>query len=467
MPKRSRSSGRVTGYIYRKDRYGKKFRVYYPHESQLKNRSSRRKIVKAKRFYPRRQLDTMDITGYGAYRMSRGSQSGLSTNGPPQVRNSKGRGFIVRHREYITDIVSSIVFQNMVLGQNGPGLTINPGNPACFPWLSTIAAQFEEWIPRGIVFEYKTTSTDLAGSAANPALGVVIMATEYNVLNPVFGNKQQMENYEFAKSCKPSLTMLHQVETAKGDTPVHELYVRTGALPANSDARLYDLGIFQIAVQGMQSSAATIGELWVSYEIEFRKPKITIGQDEVRVDANMDHFNLTPNTAILPATPFGTDTGSLQKPTTGSTLGGRVSRGIVPTANQTPDFFIPVLSGTAGSQSPTGGIQSSTANTYYFPQGISSGNYMIQYLSVYGTPGGTQPTITPTYVNCKALNLVNQNAADELVNRAATTTTSVIWTEFVTITASNANIVVTFGGCTDTVPTFADLYVCQLPNAIN
>jgi len=84
------------------------------------------------------------------------------------------------------------------------------------------------------------------------------MATEYNVYNPLFASKQQMENYEWATSCKPSLSMLHEIETARKETPVHTMYV-TGANNLTQlgttvgDARLYFLGLFALAVTGMQS----------------------------------------------------------------------------------------------------------------------------------------------------------------------------------------------------------------------
>jgi len=79
------------------------------------------------------------IRGYGDY--SGGGSTFSQGTSPPQVRNSKG-GFIVRHREYIQDIQSSQAF----VGVAG---YINPGNSALFPWLSQVALNFEEWVPRG------------------------------------------------------------------------------------------------------------------------------------------------------------------------------------------------------------------------------------------------------------------------------------------------------------------------------
>lgn len=49
-------------------------------------------------------------------------------------------------------------------------------------------------------------------NSVNTALGQVIMATDYNAANPPFGQKSEMENYEFGQSCKPSESQIHPIE---------------------------------------------------------------------------------------------------------------------------------------------------------------------------------------------------------------------------------------------------------------
>jgi len=52
-------------------------------------------------------------------------------------------------------------------------------------------------------------------------------------------------------------------------------FTRAGPPPANQDVKTYDLGIFNIAVTNIPSAYEnqSLGELWVSYTIELRKPK--------------------------------------------------------------------------------------------------------------------------------------------------------------------------------------------------
>jgi len=234
------------------------------------------------------------IRGFGEYKISNNSilKGGMS---PPMITNSVSNGaVIIRHREYLRDINARSAFTNLQFA-------INPGVQSTFPWLAQIAPSFEQYRFRGLVFEYKTMSADVVLSgASSTALGSIVMGTQYDVLDPPFDNKFEMENWEFTTSCKPSVTCLHPVECAKSQTPVTMLYIRTGPPPANADKRLYDLANFNIAVVGMQNvidsgTFDAIGELWCSYEIELYKPRLV--ED---VTSSYAHFsNRTPGTGEL------------------------------------------------------------------------------------------------------------------------------------------------------------------------
>lgn len=214
------------------------------------------------------------IFGSGDYYapMSVQSNSLVNTTEVPQFSAtsplSAGGGMMVCHREYIRDIVS-----------NGTGSTfslesfnINPAQSNLFPWLSTIAASYEEYIVHGMVFEFKTTSADSLPTT-NTALGTVIMATQYNVNSNLFTNKIEMENYQFAQSCKPSISQMHAVECSKSNRNVNQYFIRDKPLSSTQDPSLYDFARFNIATTGFQA-ASNIGELWCSYMIELRLPKI-------------------------------------------------------------------------------------------------------------------------------------------------------------------------------------------------
>ncbi|AJK30619.1 putative capsid protein [Chimeric virus 14] len=184
----------------------------------------------------------------------------------PQFQDGKNTVRIA-HREYLGDIITS----------STPGAfsiesyPINPGVSGSFPWLANVVgASFQQYRINGMVFEFRSMSAD-ALTSTNTALGTVAMATDYDSKDTAFTSKQQMENTEFGVSCKPSSCMIHGIECARSQTSVSELYVRAFAVPSGADPRLYDMGNFYIATQGMQGASVNVGELWVSYDITFFK----------------------------------------------------------------------------------------------------------------------------------------------------------------------------------------------------
>lgn len=206
------------------------------------------------------------LFGYGDYQLVENSIIGPVNNKStaiPVFSKDGRRGVRVTEREYIGDVTGSVLFSNA-------SYPINPASPLTFPWLSAIAAQYDEWEPLGIVFEFVSTSTEYSTTVN---LGSVIMATDYNVLDQPFSSKLQMEESEFACSTKPSNSLMHGIECAPAERPNKLLFTRNGSIPSTGTLQYYDLGNFQIATQGMPSSAI-VGELWVSYDIAFYKKQL-------------------------------------------------------------------------------------------------------------------------------------------------------------------------------------------------
>lgn len=210
------------------------------------------------------QAGIKSITGFGDYTVKSNSLL-YNKDAVPKFSHTNPRCTIICHREFIKDIRSSINFDSTTFD-------LNPGNPKMFPWLSTIAANYEEYIFQGIIFEFKTNSAT-AVSSTNTALGSVCMASQYNSLAPEFTSKHQIENYEFSNASVPCESFLHAIECdpATGNEVRYIFNERDSDL--NADPRLYNLCKTTIATQGMQA-ASTIGELWVSYKVCLMKPKL-------------------------------------------------------------------------------------------------------------------------------------------------------------------------------------------------
>lgn len=192
----------------------------------------------------------------------------ITANGPPQVWATGAEAFTLRHREYLGEVTTSDVARQFNLNS----YDINPGQSALLPWGSQIANQFQQYRPKGMLFEFISTSSDAIASSTDLALGTVIMATNYNSADAEFSSKQQMLQTEFCSQGKPSQCILHPIECKPSLTSIDTLYMRAGTVPSGQDQRLFDLGKFQIATQGFQGTNVVIGELWVTYEIELLKP---------------------------------------------------------------------------------------------------------------------------------------------------------------------------------------------------
>lgn len=201
------------------------------------------------------------ITGLGDYKIESNSLVGGMV---PSFGGEMSTTF--SRREFLADVKSSVDFAVTAY-------PINPGLGTVFPWGSRVAANFEQYRLRGMLFEFKTTCGSAIASTNN-ALGVVIMSTQYDPLEPPFQDKREMEAYVYTSSSVPSQSQVHAVECKPSLTAINAQYLRSNAIPQDADLRMYDHGTFYIATAGMQAADITIGELWVTYHVELIKPRL-------------------------------------------------------------------------------------------------------------------------------------------------------------------------------------------------
>lgn len=180
-------------------------------------------------------------------------------------RGEEHGALVISHKEYVQDITGSSLFVNNAF-------PINPGDPALFPWLCQIACNYDEYEFKGLVFTYRTVTTDLSTTSAQ--LGTVMMACNYNAGSVPFGTKQELLQYDGAGDVKISHDLMFGIECDPRKNGLGGiLYVApNGTVPAGQDIKTYMLGLFQIATNQCITNGQ-IGELWVSYKVVLRKPK--------------------------------------------------------------------------------------------------------------------------------------------------------------------------------------------------
>jgi hypothetical protein len=213
------------------------------------------------------------ITGYGDYKVRTNSLNmvGTSVDTVPRFVNND-HAVRMTHREFVTDLT----VPSNPTDFNNTTYDINPSNSTLFPWLSRMATQYQQYRVHGMVVEYKSMSSDYAASGP---LGTVMIASNYNVNDLPYPTKVALENSEFAVSSKPSRSIIHAIECDPNLGATNRYYyVRDTAASGTgvSDNRLYDLAKIQVATSGLPGvSGATMGEIWVSYDIEFTKPVLS------------------------------------------------------------------------------------------------------------------------------------------------------------------------------------------------
>jgi len=190
-------------------------------------------------------------------------------NRPPHFASVGGNtsDIVFSHSEYITDVLSSTGF-------SATAYYNNPGNPVIMPWASQIAQLFEEFEWLGVLYTFRPTSAAAVGTT-NSAMGVVVIATEYDAYDAGYGSKRQMEAAEFASSAVPYKEIIHPIECDPQRNVTARSYVAPGytnITGLQGDARLYMPSITTVATQGQQVSGQVIGELWITYHVRCSRP---------------------------------------------------------------------------------------------------------------------------------------------------------------------------------------------------
>ena len=280
---------------------------------------------------------------------------------------------VISHKEYIADIfgpVTAGTFQNQVFG-------LNPGLINTFPWLAQVAANYDEYTFHQMIFTFRSTVTDFV--ASNGQVGSIIMATQYNSNDVPFASKQDAMEYDGAVSGKVSEKIMHGVEcdpTKLSGSPGK--YTRAGPVPPGEDIKTYDLGQLNVSVSNTPGTFANqaLGELWVSYTVELRKPKFFVTRG---LAIQKDLFVMRDDAAVvLPTTLDLLDMGEAQQ----NRIGGMLVKSYQGTAAPAAPPQYPAVAGTL----------------YYVLPDTFSGDIEVQVgsnVSVLGTAGASIGTPTP------------------------------------------------------------------------
>jgi len=228
-------------------------------------RSKRQPNVQAKAQRPKRPTQPARQRSHDAMRASQpnmptsvASSYGTITPMSTALQRNTRTGHRVVHRELVSGaIAGSVAYTKQLV------LQLNPGLSASFPWLSSIASQFEHYTIHKLTLLFVSTSS-------TSATGAVIIAPEYDPTANDPATETNMTQMSGAieapswQSCRVTLDpqAMHPAGPKK--------FTRLGNIPG--DLRLSDVGKLYVASSG-QANTNPIGKVWLEYDVEFFKPQ--------------------------------------------------------------------------------------------------------------------------------------------------------------------------------------------------
>jgi hypothetical protein len=212
------------------------------------------------------------ITGHGDYNLRTNSLINANPRASRMPNFSGSAHTSVRHAEFVGYINSSVAFSEQTF-------ELSPTNVLLFPWLSSIANNYEKYRLHGACFMFVSTSASAIGST-NTALGEVMIATQYDVNRNEFASPEAMKQTHFVSSGPPSEDMLHGIECNEFSNNWFFTDPNSSDANATIDRRFHDCAEVTIGTYGAQA-ASVIGELYIIYDIEFSCPSLPRGGQQV------------------------------------------------------------------------------------------------------------------------------------------------------------------------------------------
>jgi len=219
--------------------------------------------------------------GFGDYTVNSNSIV-KANNGTIPAMHSTNQSVVVRHKEYIGPVKSSVGFKLQY------SLPLNPGMSDTFPWLYDVAHRFQEYTIRGMVFHY-VPSSGAAVSGSSPALGNVMIQTTYRTTDEPPENKLELLNEYCASEAPPNESFAHPIECDPRENPFSVHYIRSKDLAVGEPVMMYDVGRTFVATQGQLADGNILGDLWVTYEVELKKPQLRSAA--TTTDMQFDAYN--------------------------------------------------------------------------------------------------------------------------------------------------------------------------------
>lgn len=172
-----------------------------------------------------------------------------------------GRKCAIRHREYVTDIVSS-------LGSAGAySANVTPTNGSLFRWLAGVADKYEK-------FEFKSLTFMYVPKCSSTSAGTVSLALDYDPDDAAASDKPTF----LAMAGATSGNVWNRMQLAVNRVRLGSGERFTAGLADPPPKKTTSIGSFQVWVDATALPAYTpLGEIWVEYEVVLSIPQTGFG----------------------------------------------------------------------------------------------------------------------------------------------------------------------------------------------
>jgi hypothetical protein len=175
----------------------------------------------------------------------------------PRIVNMNDGSVVVSHSEMIGTLVSS----GTTLTYKVDSYVANPGKPSIFPWLSTIATNYDK-------YRFRKLYVCLISSQPTSTAGRIGIGFDYDSTDPTPANRIEF----FSLSSHVEATPWQSIEL---DIPV-EGGLRFTNTHTTTDSKLIDLGQLLLMSDQIVATTAVLADVIVSYEVELHHPQQAI-----------------------------------------------------------------------------------------------------------------------------------------------------------------------------------------------
>lgn len=258
------------------------------------------------------------ITGSGDYTIGdTPSYNVLSNRDQAPAFSTKGKTVNVCHREFVTTVYSSTTASSFQVQT----FALTPTNSSLFPWLSQMAGLYKRFRFHGVTVEFRT-QCGIAVSGTNSQVGLVISGWTSDPVAQIAGlRRSQIEQQENVVTVPPYRSSVMGVECARS-TQSRDWFETAPLIIKNNltlggsivNRNPFDtiFGQIFLASDGIPVANQQLGELWVSYCIEFEEASDlieTTPQYAAGCGSNPSSVILTSATSLpLGLNPVFTDT---------------------------------------------------------------------------------------------------------------------------------------------------------------